>query len=112
MIRELDVHRHGEAILLGIAVENAVLDVVTSVALLRECLDLLESPHSGLVSSRLGYFGDYPVTLNIHHDEAVSIFIDGPQFHPPRSQGAGVYLSKQDAGHAIKAALAEPPAPN
>jgi hypothetical protein len=94
MITEHDVRRNGGSILLGIAVGNAVLDVVSTEGLLQECLNLLETPHRGLVDTRMGTFGAYPVSLNLHHDESVSIFIDGPDFESSRNQSAGIYLEK------------------
>jgi hypothetical protein len=105
VITDLDVRRRGGTILLGIAVEHAVLDVETNTALLRRCVELLESPHSGLVDCQLGHFGSFPVTLNVHHDDSVSIFVDGPDFESFRNQGAGLYLSKEEAQRALEAAL-------
>ena len=96
MITTHDVRRKDSSILLGIAVEAAVLDIVTSDAQLEDCVKLLEGPHSGLVSTRMGTFGTYPVTLNLHHDGRVSIFIDGPQFEQCREQCSAIWLGKDE----------------
>jgi len=96
MIAGHDVRRNGSSILLGIAVGNAVVDVVANEGLLHECLNLLETPHRGLVDTNMGTFGTYPVSLNLHHDDSVSIFIDGPDFELSRNQSAGIYLGKDE----------------
>jgi hypothetical protein len=83
MIRECDVRRHGEAILIGIAVDAAVLDFTTTEGLLRDCLAFLESSHQGLVSMQIGAFEDFPVTMNMHDDDSLSIFVDGPELTAP-----------------------------
>src|SRR5207247_5182348 len=94
MITEWQVQRRGEALILGIAVEHAVLDVVSDHSLLATCLAMLESPHTGLVDTRMGQFGEFPVTLNLHHDDTVSIFIDGPDFDSSRNQSAAIWVDK------------------
>jgi hypothetical protein len=94
MISEWHIQRKGDSLLLGIAIKEAVLDVVTDQNLLLNCLTMLESPHKGLVSNQLGQFGIYPVTLNLHHDDTTSIFIDGPDFDPPRTLSAAIWVDK------------------
>ena len=94
MITGWQVQRRGEATILGIAVEHAVLDIVTYRGLLMSCLKMLESPHVGLVDTRMGQFGDFPVTLNLHHDDTVSIFVDGPDFTSGRNQSAAIWVEK------------------
>ena len=88
--------RKGTSILLGIALDNAVLDVLTDERLLHNCLKLLREPHAGLVSTQMGTFGSYSVSLNVHHDDDVSIFIDGPDFDPCRTQSAAIWPQKED----------------
>jgi hypothetical protein len=105
MIRECDVRRHGAVILIGIAVDAAVLDFTTTEGLLRDCLAFLESPHQGLAYMQIGAFGDFPVTLNMHHDDSLSIFVDGPDFEPQRSMSAAIWLSKEDLRGVISKAL-------
>jgi hypothetical protein len=100
MITDWYIERRGEAILLGIKLEQALLEIVTDHDLLTTCLALLESPHTGSVHTRMGQFGDCPITLNLHHDDSVSIFIDGPDFDPPRNQSAAIWLDKK-ALHSI-----------
>ena len=94
MITDWQIQRKGEAVILGLAVEHAVLDVVTDRSLLTDCLTMLESPHRGLVDVRMGQFGEFPVTLNLHADDAVSIFIDGPDFDSGRNQSAAIWVEK------------------
>ena len=82
MIITRDIRHNGAKLLLGIALENAVLDIVTSEVQLRECLQVLNEPQKTLVSPKIGIFGCYAVTLNVHSEDTVSIFIDGPEFEP------------------------------
>jgi len=96
MITDHDVRRHGSNVLLGIAVGNAVLNVLTSDNLLKEWLNLVDRPHGGLVETRMGSFGQYPVSLNLRGDESVSIFVDGPVFDPSKGQAAGIYLERAE----------------
>ena len=95
MITDWQVQRRGESLILGIAVEHAVLDVVSDLALLKGCLAMLRSPHSGLVHRRMGSFGPFAVTLNLHHDDTASIFVDGPDFDGARCQSAAVWVEKE-----------------
>src|SRR6266498_2947184 len=95
MITEWQVQRKGEALILGIALEHAVLDVVSDHRSLAACLAMLESPHAGLVDTRMGQFGEFPVTLNLDHDDTVSIFIDGPDFDSGRNQSAAMWVDKE-----------------
>jgi hypothetical protein len=103
MIIERDIQRIGGNILLGIALENAVLDIFTNDAQLRECLEMLGMPHRGLVFTKIGTFGIYPITLNLHHDDTVSMSVDGPDFDQTRNQSAGIWLEKEQ----LRALLAE-----
>lgn len=95
MIRTQQVLRKGSDILLGIGLDNAVLDILTNEAQLQACLQMLEEPAVGLTSVSMGTFGIYPVTLNLHPDETVSIFIDGPDFEKCRSQSAAIWPGKE-----------------
>jgi hypothetical protein len=105
MIREYDIRRRGDVILVGIALEDAVLDFETNEELLRGCVAFLDAPHKGLVDMAIGKFGDFRVRLNIHHDDSLSIFVDGPPFEPPRELCAAIWLSKPDMRDVIAAAL-------
>jgi hypothetical protein len=105
MIRECDIRRQGDAVLVGIALDCAVLDFRTTEAQLRDCLALLDQPHNGLVHMRIGAFGEYPVTLNIHQGDSVSLFVDGPHFEPLREMCAAIWLSNEDLRGIIEKAL-------
>lgn len=94
MITDWQLHRRDGRLILGIAVQHAVLDVVSDVALLQNCLTLLRSPHRGLADTRIGSFGEFQVTLNVHPDDKVSIFVDGPAFDVGRSQSAAIWVEK------------------
>jgi hypothetical protein len=96
MIKDHQIVRRDEGMILGIALENAVLDILTNDALLQQCLKLLKEPHRGLASTTIGSFGIYSVTLNLHHDETLSIFVDGPDFDQSRNLSAGIWLEKED----------------
>ncbi len=105
MITDWQVQRKGDAFILGLAVEHAVLDVVTDRTLLAGCLKVLDSPHLGLVDTRMGQFGEFPVRLNLHHDNAVSIFIDGPGFDSGRNQSAAIWVEKPKLQSILKEVL-------
>jgi len=94
MITDWQVQRKGEALILGIAVEHAVLYILSDRSLLANCLAMLQSPHTGLVDTRMGQFGEFPVRLNLHHDDTASIFIDGPDFDSSRNQSAAIWVEK------------------
>jgi hypothetical protein len=105
MISDWQLHRRDGRLILGIALQHAVLDVVSDAALLKNCLTLLRSPHQGLVDTRLGAFGEFQVTLNLHHDEGVSIFIDGPEFDVGRVQSAAIWVDKDQLCHILEEAI-------
>jgi hypothetical protein len=97
--------RRDDSILLGIALENAVLDILTDDALLQKCERMLRESHVGLVSVTMGTFGIYPVTLNLHHDDGVSLFIDGPAFEKNRTQSAAIWVEKAELQRIIAEAM-------
>jgi hypothetical protein len=105
MITVQQILRKGDGVLLGIGLENAVLDVLTSDGQLEECLQMLQKPHRGLISATLGTFGVYPITLNLHNDESTSIFIDGPEFDQCRTQSAAIWLRKEELEQLLIEAL-------
>jgi hypothetical protein len=112
MITDWQIQRKGAVLILGIAVaENAVLDIVSDDALLANCLEMLERPHADLVDTQMGRFGEFPIRLNLHHDDTVSIFIDGPDFDTGRSQSAAIWVEKnglRDILQQVIRAAAEP----
>jgi hypothetical protein len=97
-IKEHQVVRRGNNILLGISVGNAVLDILTSQAQLQECLKLLKDPLGPLKLERttMGAFGCYPVSLDVDKRGTASIFVDGPYFESTRSQSAAIWVGKED----------------
>jgi hypothetical protein len=105
MIRDHQIQRKNNSILLGIALDNAVLDIVTTDMQLRECLTLLTEQHRGLVRPQIGTFGSYAVALNIDNDDTVSLFVDGPYFEQTRSQSAAIWLGKDDLRRLLIEAL-------
>ncbi len=96
MIKTHQILRKGTSVLLGIGTDNAVLDVLTNDAFLRECVKLLEERGGGLLHTQMGTFGACPVTLNVHDEKTVSIFIDGPDFESTRTQSAAIWLEKDE----------------
>lgn len=109
MITVQQVLRRGDDVLLGIGLEKAVLDVLTSDGQLEECLQALRKPHRGLISVTLGTFGIYPITLNLHNDDSTSIFIDGPEFDECRTQAAAIWLQKEELEQLLVEALKATP---
>jgi hypothetical protein len=105
MISDWQIQRRDDRIILGLAVEHAVLDVVTDISMPGKCLSMLEAPHQGLIAAPMGHFGDFPVTLNLHQDEAVSIFIDGPDFGNGRRQSAAIWVGKNELCNILKTVL-------
>lgn len=96
MITDYQVQRKGKTVILGIAVRDAVMDIVTNENLMQQCLQLLDNPHRGLVNAQMGQFGDFAVTLNLHDDDSVSIFVDGPEFDGSRTQSAVIWVGKKE----------------
>lgn len=105
MIKDYQVQRNGDQIILGIAVQDAVLDIVTTLSLLQNCQALLTQPHQGLVNTAMGKFGNFQVTLNLDADDAVSIFIDGPDFSQGRVQSSAIWPDKESLLKLIEAIL-------
>jgi hypothetical protein len=105
MITDHQVQRKGDEIILGLAVRNAAMDIVTTTQLLSNCLRLLTEPHQGLVYATMGKFGSFPVTLNVDHDNTVSIFIDGPDFDEGRVQSSAIWPDKESLYRIIKTIL-------
>ncbi len=99
------IWRNGANIVLGIALENAVIDVLTDVPQLERCLQLLREPHVGLVDTRMGTFGDCVVTLNFSADDIVAIVIDGPYYERSRNQSSGIWPDKEDLERLLVEAL-------
>ncbi len=105
MITDWQIERRGEEMLLGLAVEHAALDIVTHRGLLTTCLAMLKSPHVGAVDTRMGQFGDFPVTLNLFADDTVSIFVDGPYFTSNRCQSAAIWFEKDKLEEILREVL-------
>jgi len=96
MAIEWQVQSNELGILLGLAINAAVLDVLTDRETLAICLKALSSQHHGLVSVSMGKFGGHPVTLNLHPDGSTSIFVDGHAFNSTRSQSAAIWVGKSE----------------
>ena len=96
MIIDHDVRRIGSEILLGIALQDAVLDICTTDSQLQKCVELLRGSGDGLEGEKMGTFGVYPVTLSVDFNGRAIIMIDGPDFEPSRNYSAGLYVSQDD----------------
>jgi hypothetical protein len=105
VFRDCDIRRRGEAILLGIALDNAALDFETTEQQLRDCLLFLNQFHEGLSDLVIGKFGEFQVRVNAHSEDTYSIFVDGPAFDPPRDLSAAIWLSKRDLRFCLTKAL-------
>ena len=105
IITDHQAQRKGDEIILGLAVPNAVMDIVTTVQLLGDCLRLLTKPHQGLVHTTIGRFGIFPVTLNLDNHDTVSIFIDGPDFDQGRVQSSAIWPDKKSLYKIVKTIL-------
>ena len=105
MIRDHQVRRRGDEIILGLAVQDAVLDILTNPCLLQKCLNILTEPQQGLVDTTMGKFGEFQVTLNRHADDTVSIFVDGPRFDGSRVQSSAIWPDKKSLVEIIEAVL-------
>jgi hypothetical protein len=106
VITDWQVQRNGRLLILGIAVGVGHLDVVTDDVLLKNCLAMLRSPHRGFVHTRMGSFGPFDVTLNLHHDDSVSIFVDGPKFDDDRTQSAAIWVEKDRLSEILEETIA------
>ena len=95
MKADWQIQYRGKELILGIAFGHATLDIVSDTFTLMQCLEMLEAPHRGLVHMRMGKFGPFTVELNLHQDDSVSIFIDGPEFDSERTQSAAVWAEKK-----------------
>jgi hypothetical protein len=103
-IRDHQILRQGNNILLGIALDDAVLDIETTAQQLRECLKVLQESNQALLRPVLGNFGIYPIAVNVD-DNTVSIFVDGPDFVQSRNQSAAIWLDKEDLRRLLVEAL-------
>jgi hypothetical protein len=96
MIEDHDIRRRDGIVLFGIALGDAVLDVVTNDAQLEQCIDFLQKPHDAMADIAMGKFGIYPVTLVVTREHVAVIMIDGPDFEESRNQAAGIYVDKNE----------------
>lgn len=96
MIKDWQLQTDGDRLILGIATESSHIDIMSDRSLLRAGMDLLGKQHQGLIDCVIGHFGDFNVRLNVHHDDAASVFIDGPDFNESRCQSAAIYVNKDE----------------
>ena len=110
MIYDVDIRCRDNNILLGISVENAVLDIVTNVELLQRCLATLRSVSAkgSLERIRIGEFGNLPIMLNVNAHGSVDVFVDGPDFEPGRNQSAAIVLPVEELIAVIESAFETP----
>ena len=108
MIKEMDIRRRGDAILVGIAIESAILDFETTETLLRTALEMLDRPRKGADWMKIGVFGEFPVTLHLASGDSLSIVIDGPYFESNRSVCAMIHLNKSEFREVVNRASLSP----
>lgn len=105
MIIDYQFQKKNNAILLGIRIENAVLDFVTDENILRKSLEILNQEGKNN-EIEIGKFGNFPVTLYRHRDGSASLFIDGPIFDDNRIQSSAIWISKEELSDIIGKVLA------
>lgn len=101
MKKHYQIQVSGSSILLGLSVGVAVLDVLTNDLLLERCQEMIASHRGDLSHTQMGSFGVYDVTLNLHADGQMSLFIDGPDFSPGLSQSAAIWPERDTLLKAI-----------
>lgn len=94
-ISDYQVQRKNDFILIGFAIEGAVLDVNSTMPQIEACLQLLGQTRLEPADKQLGVFGGFQVRLNCYPNGETSIFIDGPQFDETRSQSSAIWVNKQ-----------------
>ncbi len=107
MIKDYQVQHKGEEIILGLALENAVMDIVTNMSQLKNCLDILSEPQDSFINCPIGKFGNFQITMNLHHDDTVSIFVDGPSFKEDRVQSFSIWPEKESLKRIIESIIKE-----
>jgi len=81
------------------------MDILTDEERLRDCIQLLNETQSGLIEADLGSFGVFKGTLNVHHDNTVSLFIDGPEFDDDRFQSSAIWVNKAELRKVFEKAI-------
>ncbi len=104
---DYDVRRIGSQILLGISVERAVVDMITSVVQLRDGISYLRADHNDLDGLTLGDFGIYPVTLSVESNDSAIIMVDGPFIESSRNLSAGVYFCRSELLNVLEIVVGE-----
>lgn len=105
MIKDWQIQHRDKEFILGLSIGQAVLDVVSDNETLAACVEMLKAPHKGFVSRTMGCFGEYPVRLNLHYDDSVSIFIDGPDFDERRCQSSAIWVEKEELQNILQKVL-------
>ena len=96
LIEPHQVQVKGEEILLGVCIENAIMDIRTNKNILENCLSIIYGHSAGLASVQIGNFGSFEVTLNLYSEGKASIFIDGPDFDHDRVQSSAIWIEKDN----------------
>jgi hypothetical protein len=107
-IADYQVQRKCNSIILGIGIQNAVMDVATNMDCLKICLKLLTDAHMGSVDAEMGRFGEFTVALGIDAKDETSIFIDGPQIEGIRGLSAAIWVEKSDLRRIIELIINSP----
>src|SRR6218665_3186875 len=108
MITQHYITKVGSKIVLSIAFESAVLDIVSSEAEIQACLQLLDEQHGSSVREKLGSFGIYAIAMNLGRDDSASIFIDGPLYDDACNQSAGFIVDQTQLKRILALTLLNP----
>ena len=82
MISQVALEPVGDKVLLRLAAESAVLDVLTDAASLARARALVQALDRGFAELLLGSFGPFPVTVSVDATGEVAIALDGPDLGP------------------------------
>src|ERR1035437_1504209 len=99
---DYQVQKKDDELLIGIAANDAVMDIRTTLKQLSECRRLLEDKDNRTNDARLGSFGTFPVILNLDKSGRVSLFIDGPEFDAGRVQSSAIWIDQKELLRIIK----------
>jgi hypothetical protein len=106
MAIDWQIDRENDTILIGLAIDNAVLDIKTNEKLLMNLANAFEKTTLGTESIPIGWFGEFPIRVNLGKEDSVSVFVDGPQFCVRRTQSSAIWIDKGELQKIVMSVLA------
>jgi hypothetical protein len=103
---EVQIDCAQSTVLIGLVVENAVLDICTDTTRMHAAIAMLEREVDHTEHMELGEFGPLAITLNSNRGDSASVFIDGPNFGPGRNMSAAIWCDKQELLSVLRRGLA------